>query len=70
VHRGRGETHLAGQLGVAGPAVGPQQLDQVLVDGVDGVVSVLVATGSPGRPRFSVGTEYRRGRTLGRDEGV
>jgi hypothetical protein len=41
----------------------------VPVHGVDGVVSVLVAASRP-FGRSSIGTDYRRGRTLVRDEGV
>jgi hypothetical protein len=42
VHGRRGEAHLAGELGVAGAAVGTQEVDQLLVHGVDGALSVLL----------------------------
>jgi hypothetical protein len=66
VHRGRGEPDLAGELGVAGPAVGAQQVDQLAVDGVDERISVRVARAGGSR----VAVEYSRGRTLAADEGV
>jgi hypothetical protein len=57
--RGR-EPDTAGELGIAGPAVGAQQVDQLLVDGVDGAVSVLCCTQRAPAPTAM----RRRGRTL------
>ena len=63
--RGR-QPHLPGQFRVAGAAVGAQQVDQLPVHGVDGV-SPSCAWARRDPPSR---TEYRRGRTLGGDEGV
>src|SRR3712207_6859141 len=51
VHRGRGEAHPPGQLGVARPPVGAQQVDQVLVDGIDGALLSPRARSSIARAR-------------------
>src|SRR4051794_12462842 len=66
VHRRRGQPHLPRELGVRGPAVGAQQIEQLPVHGVDGshrphglTAAVLAAV-----------TEYSCGRTVGADEGV
>jgi hypothetical protein len=53
VHGRRGEPHLAGELGVAGPPVGAEQVDQLPVDGVDGA---LTSRGAP-LPRSSIAAD-------------
>src|SRR3954451_15189409 len=78
VHGGRGETHLACQLGVARPAVGAQEVDQLPVHGVYGAVSVRARVpgpagawcrsigGSVGQHRVSPRSYAERGRGGGR----